>query len=403
MTILRILCLSSSIVVAASQAARAERSVYLLLAIDKADRQLGAGAKYDEENLKSLFKSQIPTRALQEPIPVEMTPQGILSAIERVPADFDDVIVFMYCGHGGYGDDGEHMFYLQNDRNRSVSRASVVAALREKRHGLIVLLSNACFNYVQPPRDGGPRAGDAPTPRRAYNAVSPLFMNLFFKYNGFVDITACKRNEVAVSHRDPRDGTFFFDAFIDACAEKKQDPDANWESIVGLMTAKVRSFWQVENVEAQQNQIRNNGFVDQISQTVTINSLSFTTLLPAAVEGLPPNFPPAPPPPFQPPAPPPPPAPPAPNNGPRFGIATETRTQGVMVTAVQEGSPASSFGQDGIWTLEPGDVISHINGVHVRTHEQFVEQLRKSPQVMRFRVVAGQDGRSYDFSVRLNY
>src|SRR5208283_4620781 len=80
-----------------------------------------------------------------------------------------------------------------------------------------------------------------------------------------------------------------------------------------------------------------------------------------------------------------------------FGASGEVvEGQGIRVAAIVPGSPAALVG------LDPGDVITDINGARVRTMAQYYEAVRQSPDEMWFTVLNVRTGKPLGTVVQLD-
>ena len=88
----------------------------------------------------------------------------------------------------------------------------------------------------------------------------------------------------------------------------------------------------------------------------------------------------------------------------RFGAYVQNNGgRGVTVTGVMPNTPAMRM-SDGVqnnWHLDPGDVITHVNGAAVRDETDYRSKVAESPQEMNLTVI-GPNGKVYYFTATLN-
>ncbi|WP_437191440.1 PDZ domain-containing protein [Planctomicrobium sp. SH527] len=92
--------------------------------------------------------------------------------------------------------------------------------------------------------------------------------------------------------------------------------------------------------------------------------------------------------------------------GTRFGAyVTSQPGGGVKVTAVMANTPARRVDLDtlGIRSLEPGDIITHVNGIKITDEQHYRQEVQNSPQHMHFNLINIRNGASYSGHVNLRY
>jgi len=88
----------------------------------------------------------------------------------------------------------------------------------------------------------------------------------------------------------------------------------------------------------------------------------------------------------------------------RFGVRAQNDASGVVVRQVVPGFPATNVKHDKlIIALEPGDIITQVNGRVIRGEKDYMNALDTSPQQMTFSVINKKDGKSYECQVVLRY
>ncbi len=120
--------------------------------------------------------------------------KAVLNAIANCPAGHSDTIVAYWSGHGAY-DSGGH--YLVMPNRTALYRKDVLDAFRRKGPRLAVLISDACNTRFD--SSGLPGVEPAFEPPLE---ISPLFEELFLNHQGLVDINASSEAEEAVALKE---------------------------------------------------------------------------------------------------------------------------------------------------------------------------------------------------------
>lgn len=244
------------------QPALAGRKLHVVIAADKNDPSIGKYCQTDGQNVSTLFSQNVhvdevkihhvPTSGLNE--------AGINATLQGAMIRPEDAVVFYYSGHGNYARDGQ--YYLVAGGNWT-SRSAVTVALQSRGAGLVVLITDACFNFTDV---------DPPKKSKSYEArmaaTAPLFRKLFFETNGFVDLNSCQRDEKAATHADHTLGSVFTKAFVDTLKNKSHIATATWQSIVNEISQETASQFAVLHPDGETLETGTGDFVNQRSQTV---------------------------------------------------------------------------------------------------------------------------------------
>ncbi len=127
---------------------------------------------------------------------------GVLAALDDLAAQAgeDDTVLLFFCGHGGYGDDGEYYLTTHDTRihNGKVASGSglrdseLLERLRAVKAKRLLLLVNACHAGALSPTLGPaePTFGDTPLPGATAAA-------LLATGEGRIVITACRDQQVS--------------------------------------------------------------------------------------------------------------------------------------------------------------------------------------------------------------
>lgn len=257
--------------------------------------------------------------------------QRVLSALDRLSPSSDDVLVFYYSGHGAVDErTRKHVFSLDGTVNGILTRDDVKTQMNAKRCRLKVLISDCCSSYARIPGDGQvvpPHSADL---RR--NAA-----DLFQKAKGFCDITSSAHGEL--SWGEGGRGGLFTESLL--AAARRPDLDTNRNGIVEWAEAfqRTKQITSARFKEFKEEAIsRGNmdaGSLEKLRRQQNQTATAFSQL------------------PGQNPPPP---------------------RQGLLVVRVESGTSAERIMNQGRrFKLDPGDVITRVNGREVRTIRDYDE------------------------------
>lgn len=351
--------------------------LHLLMVGDTNDPQIGTSVNADLEHLGDVFTYNVPPRHLRttELSGGQVGAQRILAVIRslRIEAG-QDTVVFYYSGHGGYDRNAsEHVFY---PGRRLLSSKEVRATLQQLNPRLIVILADTCSEF---------RVSPVPAPAfPPATRVSPLFKSLFFDPSGLIVISSTKPGQLAGGNSA---GGFF-----------------TWTLLAYFLQNRTRTVtWENTLRQVNQQVAAEYADADQTAYIVTrVPGSSGPLALDAGTDdgpgddgGTPPGA-----------------DDPSPGGAQaiRFGVSAQrtprsARLGGVEVTMVMPGYPGTSIrdAEDGKqYYLVPGrDMITHVNGQRVASHEEFRQAVEKSPARMTVRVHDLQTGEAKDYLVDL--
>ena len=275
----------------------------------------------------------------------ELTWKVVDKLVNSLNIGKNDTLVFYYTGHGGADDRGQFIRLGRENKYRS----QLIRELKQKNPRLVVLLTDTCSNIVPSANGKGFSAlKQFPLPNR----MSPLYVSLFIKPKGVVDISGTTLGEAGFFDQRLNDskmpigeGSVFTAAFASFLHQNSQTT-LTWDSLVKKVQPLVDDNFKKFLPEKDRPK-------DQTTQHVQAFSL------PGEGE----------------------------SNKSRFGVAVIEKPNGagVQVVTVREGYPGANInsGLNQISILEPDDVILEVNGVAIQGTNDFVKAITNSPQQMR--------------------
>lgn len=330
------LALWISIATAAEAIEQNTTKAYVILAVDAKNfgGRSSDSIELDRQTISSLFVTSIPKSDLQiiniargETI----SGKAILEAVENVPSDSNDTIVFYYSGHGAVDDDQGR--YLQLSGSSELLRSDLINALKKKSAKLKVLITDCCAAEAELPliESSAPK-------RKPATEWTELARALFRESSGFVDISSSTRPELSWISKTG-EGSIFTIELSKLAMDRADLSGVTWKDFFELL--KGRTVESSANERGKANK-----------QTPELISLELS--------------------------------------GRRLGIDVQRNPEGgVKVLRVIEGLPASRAG------LEPGDIIFHWNDVEVRDAKHFGDLVDESQGEVKLKVVNVKDGQEY--------
>ena len=356
-----------------------EPTIHVVIA---ADGRAGFGENLvtDYKNMERLFKENVPVSRLNL-VTMKMdqiTPDNILETVNQVKLADGDTLVFYYSGHGAFdANNGGQYFQLKdkNGKSEELQRRTLLAALKDKKARLTVLLSDCC-NIDQ--KSSG-ESKDTPRSVKSPNEISPVFDALFVKPEGVVDITSSKRGEASfVDTTTKKRGSCFTWPLV-ALLEKHRDDDSmTWAAFVGDLKTDVQKAFLECWPDGYKFNPPMNGISIQKTQTVDVyGSLPDNATTNAAnnADHVADSN----------------------NSGPRFGVRAVNHSGGVRVTEIVQNGPGHRAG------FEIGDLIIEINGKPIRNEDDYSSAIDESPKTMNVKVVNVNDGRTLPVTIELGY
>ena len=348
-----------------------------------ADGRAGFGANLvtDYRNMERLFLENIPASRLNL-IKMDMkqiTPDNILDTVNRMKLAGGDTLVFYYSGHGAFDEyAGGQYFQLKdkNGKNEELQRRTLLAALKDQKARLTVLLTDCC-NIEQ--KSSG-ESKDTPLSVKSPKEISPVFEALFVKSEGVVDITSSKRGEASfVDTTAKQRGSCFTWPLVALFEKHRDDGSMTWSVFVEDLKTDVQKAF----LECWPNGYKFNpplnGISVQKAQTVAVyGSLpdhAAGNIAAGHTEQVS-----------------------DPNPGePRFGVRAVNHHGGVRVTEVLPNGPGHRAG------FEIGDLIIEINGQPIKNEDDYSRAVDDSPKTMNVKVVNVNDGRTLPVTIELGH
>jgi hypothetical protein len=356
-------------------------TLYVLIVADVPDPKLGAYAQANVIEMVTLLAKNVRPEDynlvaipdFNEPKKDDLAEDKILTAIGNLPNGPDDAILFYYFGHGELRDN-DRPFLLTREGADAISRSKLVEAIKKKKAGLTVILTDASFAVV-PKRPGPPIAAAPIVPE-----TEPLFKKLFFRTKGVIDVNGCKKGQIAATCPEPADGSLF-SLSVRRVLQQENQSTKSWKEILAEI--------EQETADQFKNAYPNGLDTGQgHQQTQTVDPIELRTVADGKKQS---NVQPG---------------------GPatskiksrQLGLTVVEDGGRIKVESVDPGQPATRCvdGEGRRWLLQPGDVIAQINGADVTTIEEFATAVRNSPYQMELVVVGNSDQQNHRFKTNVN-
>lgn len=167
----------------------------VIIAGDTLDKNIGSAAEQSLHDVFAAFYSNVPEPMLEidQLKGQDFTQNQIVDSINRMPVASDDVLVLYVFSHGQYDDKGHYFVDIKS--KSPIYRADLLAAMERKGPRLRALISDSCNTYL--PTGKIDRVYAAPSFRPA-ERLSPLFVKLFFGYQGLLDVNSSSKDQPAL-------------------------------------------------------------------------------------------------------------------------------------------------------------------------------------------------------------
>ena len=348
------------------------QTIHVVIAAD-GQGGFGANLRADYRNVRNVFTQNVPKSQLRLVAldMEEVNPDSILEAVSKIKPAPSDTLVVYYSGHAANDSAaGGHYFQFRDASGKTseLQRRILLAAMKEKKPRLAVLLTDCC--NIDSKSTGHSKEKDSdPTPESP-ESVSPLFESLFLRPEGVVDITSSKKGEASfVDSTSKRRGSCFTYPMVALLQKHKNDGAMTWEKFVALLKTDVQKAFEESWPNGYRFDPPMNGVYTQKTQTVEVyGTLPGTN--PVVVV----------------------------RQGPRFGVrAVDNGGTGVRITELFPNSPGFNAG------FEVGDIILEINGRPINSEKIYSDAVDESPKRMNVKLINVNDKKILNVSFDLGY
>ncbi len=230
--------------------AGSNRRVHVVLVGMTDDPKAGKSAEQNLEQMKTLFQGGLNPEHLGATIVIrgkDVTPRGILAAIDGLNVAPDEAL-FVYCHiHGGYdaryqgADPSQGHFFWLGD-NGDLMRKDLWQHARARKAALTVLVTESCYVRSE--------ASPYPAPPVRFQLVreNPALVALFLRTRGYIDVNACSRGESSWNYGGGR-GSFFTNSFVEMFYPHPGSPitdraNVRWPELVRAAGDKASKIFQ---------------------------------------------------------------------------------------------------------------------------------------------------------------
>ena len=366
---LGILVLAAAIASGGQTASAAK--IFVIIAGDTLDKNIGTAAEQSLHDVFAAFYSNVPEPMLEidQLKGQDFTQRQLLDAIRRMPVTGNDVLVLYVFSHGQYDERGH--YFVDTKSKSPIYRADLLGAMEKKGARFRALISDSCNMYLPTGKIDQVYAAPSFAPAER---LSPLFLKLFFGYQGLLDVNSSSKDQSALCI--PGLGGLFSMTFAlpysDEMLEELYQPEIRKGSALGntirsinfvpgvLFSGNDQSRSWDEVLNYSQNQL-NTTFLS-LYQALNITQKISRNAMPT-----------------------------------KASIPPEVSQAGGGETPPQPGG----FPPGTVVTLQPGDIILSINGRTVWGTTDYWNLVKGSPTEMHFTIQSVGDGRTYQLKTRL--
>ena len=219
-------------------------SMHLVVAANTAIADIGASTKVDMQNLTSEFEgiaAALQMTCYKNIIAQEdFTKEKLLQTVHGIQPGPNDIVVFLYSGHGFRFSDQQERFpmldmrkslYIQPSEHTYVSLQDVYDIITQKGARLNIILGDCCNENIGVPKISGSSfiAG-----RSTLNANTQKLAQLFLNASGNILGAGAVEGQFAIGNNAI--GGYFTSSFISSIREEvsklKSNENPNWENIL---------------------------------------------------------------------------------------------------------------------------------------------------------------------------
>ncbi|MDR0522439.1 MAG: PDZ domain-containing protein [Planctomycetaceae bacterium] len=289
----------------------------------------------------------------------DITPDGVLQLIKRLPnVQRTDTVVFYYTGHGAM-DNAKGLFYTISDPAHSFQQSGndfikyvkpllkkdVIAAIQAHSPKLTVIISDCCSMKAK--YDVVAAGASKREPKQLADPTLPLFRSLFFEPSGLVDFTAAQDGEPGLCYPASAENAGKFGSVLTNCLADQLNSMKNTAAAWETFFPKVQAASKADADKYCGERM--------IPKAFSLGNTRRT------VDTARPKH--------------------------KFGVRAMTRDdgKGVMVTEVVQGLPGALAG------LEQGDVILEIDGKTLRNEQDYSDAVDAAGETMTMKIRNARD------------
>lgn len=249
---------------------RAEDRLHTIVVADTLSQDIAADMEISSKQIKEVIEHNMPADLL---CPSEIKGnrfrrQIVLTAIAQLSVAPGDAVLFYYCGHGKFEDEGGGVFFEPPSDNNGerLYLSEIQNALGERKPRFSAVIVDCCSEIVSGPV--GAVLAAAPVPKQ----VSPLFTALFFNGRGTIVLKSSKPGELALCRGKLPDrdtlmkGALFTQVLSDAWYDAKP---REWREVYEECRDAVdKKFQLLKNADGL-IPLGRGTLLDQATQTVT--------------------------------------------------------------------------------------------------------------------------------------
>ena len=211
-------------------------TLHLIVFADTNDYKIGDSVTIDSRNVQNLFGEIVKRsngKLFLNKIVFEgysVTQKNMLESIASLRVRSDDIIVFLYAGHGHRYQSTASKWPLMDTMNHPTDFLTVITNIRNKYTRQFIALADCCNEVVDLPYRMRPAL---PRNDFLYSNITRMFLNSTVK----ISASGCKPGQL--SYGDDVNGGYFTSAFISSLRDALLYPGGTWEMVLQNTRSKV--------------------------------------------------------------------------------------------------------------------------------------------------------------------
>ncbi len=227
-------------------------TLHLIIVADTLDPNIGKSVIRDSENIQSMFQSVV--NSSQRKISLNkivlegssITRHNLMTALTYPRIKSNDIVVFLYSGHGFRTSDKSSKWPMLNTKEYSTNFDEVISIIKSANPRMFILIADCCNNYID----------------RGIRTIAPKMLDTF-EYKNIERMFLSSNTKIAASgsvpgmysYGDDDEGGYFTAAFISSLKTALNSSDGNWDKVFTEAVSKVSQRTQ-GNQKPQYEEIR---------------------------------------------------------------------------------------------------------------------------------------------------
>lgn len=203
-------------------------TLHLMIVADTLDPNIGKSVIRDSENTQNFFQSVVNSsqgKIFLNKIVLEggsITRHNLMTALTYPRIKADDIVVFLYSGHGFRTTAKSSRWPMLNTKEYSTDFDEVISVIKSSNPRQFILMADCCNSYID----------------RGIRTVAPKMLETF-AYKDVERMFLIPKTKIAASGSEPGmysygdddSGGYFTAAFIANLKTALSSPDGNWDKV----------------------------------------------------------------------------------------------------------------------------------------------------------------------------